>query len=420
MASKFKKDLQLYKFSLYGFLKNLRFFEPFLLLFFLANEMSYTQIGILYGLREILVNIFEIPSGIYADASGRRRTMVFAFAVYCASFVVFYFSSDFGFFILAMVLYALGDSFRTGVHKAMIFHYLKEHGWQDQKVHYYGYTRSWAQIGSAVSALIAALIVLYQDAYRAIFLFTIIPYWLDILLLLSYPAWLDGEHHKPRWERLKVHIREKFRDFILAFRSWPRVQAVLNISVYSGFYKASREYLQAVIKNIVPIIPVLYGLEQQDKTSIIIGITYFVIYIFSSQASRHSGKFANKFRRVSQPLNITLWAGLGMGIIAGAGELSGIPIAAIIPFVFIIVIENIRKPLGTSLIASITDSGIHASVMSAQSQVKSISAALISVLLGYFSDLLGVGYAFIIVSALLLILMPFYRAVKKYSGKNTE
>ncbi len=31
----FNKDLQFYKFCAYGFLKNLRFFEPFLMLFFL-------------------------------------------------------------------------------------------------------------------------------------------------------------------------------------------------------------------------------------------------------------------------------------------------------------------------------------------------------------------------------------------------
>lgn len=410
IGMKLQKDIQYYKFSLYGFLKNMRFFEPFLLLFFLANDLSYTQIGILFGLREILINVFEIPSGVFADASGRRHTMVMSFAVYIVAFVVFYFSNGFGLFVLAMVFYALGDSFRSGVHKAMIFHYLDKHGWQSQKVNYYGHTRSWSQMGSAISALIAGAIVFYQGDYRSIFLFTIIPYVLDMLLLLSYPSWLDGEHKTLRWKHLKIQFRLVWRDLWLTFRSYQYIKAVLNVSVFSGFYKASREYLQAIIKNIAPLIPVLYGMEKQDKISIIVGITYFFIYTFSSLASRHSGRFANKYSDLNIPLNLTLILGFSMGLIAGAGEIIGIPLVAIIPFMLIIIIENLRRPMGVSHIASLTQSKIHASVLSSLSQVKSLSAALMAVLLGVFSDLVGVGYAFIIVSAVFMISSYFYRA----------
>ena len=39
----FRKDLQYYKFCLYGFLKNLRFFEAFLILFFLEGGLSFFE-----------------------------------------------------------------------------------------------------------------------------------------------------------------------------------------------------------------------------------------------------------------------------------------------------------------------------------------------------------------------------------------
>ncbi len=58
--------------------------------------------------------------------------------------------------------FSFGEAFRTGTHKAMIFEYLKINGWADQKVHYYGNTRAASQMGSAVSAVIAALIVFIQ------------------------------------------------------------------------------------------------------------------------------------------------------------------------------------------------------------------------------------------------------------------
>ena len=48
MAERYKKDLQFAKFSAYGFLKNLKLFEPFLILFLLEKNLSYTLIGTLY------------------------------------------------------------------------------------------------------------------------------------------------------------------------------------------------------------------------------------------------------------------------------------------------------------------------------------------------------------------------------------
>ena len=90
MPQKFNKDLQYYKFCIYGFLKNLRFFEPFLILFFLEKGLSFFQIGTLYAIREITINILEIPTGIVADSLGRRRTMIFSFIAYIISFIIFY------------------------------------------------------------------------------------------------------------------------------------------------------------------------------------------------------------------------------------------------------------------------------------------------------------------------------------------
>ncbi|MFP4589149.1 MAG: hypothetical protein ACLFO3_04180 [Candidatus Acetothermia bacterium] len=45
----------------------------------LENGLSFSQIGILIGIREAGVNLLEIPSGAIADKTGRRRAMVLCF-----------------------------------------------------------------------------------------------------------------------------------------------------------------------------------------------------------------------------------------------------------------------------------------------------------------------------------------------------
>ena len=58
---------------MYGFLKNLRFFDAFFILFLLEKGISFTQIGLLYAIREVITNLFELPSGILADTFGRKK-----------------------------------------------------------------------------------------------------------------------------------------------------------------------------------------------------------------------------------------------------------------------------------------------------------------------------------------------------------
>ena len=110
----FKKDRMFFRFKLYGFLKNLRFFEPFILLIFMQNGLTFLQIGVLYSVRDLSNYILEIPTGVFADAFGRRKSMVLAFSAYIASFLVFFFFVDFYIYILAMVLFGLGEAFRSG------------------------------------------------------------------------------------------------------------------------------------------------------------------------------------------------------------------------------------------------------------------------------------------------------------------
>ena len=136
-----RKDRMFYRFSLYGFLKNLRFFEPFIILIFRANGMSFFQIGLLYSIRDLTNNLMEIPTGVFADAFGRRRSMVMAFSAYILSFIIFYSFVEFSFYALAMVLFGLGEAFRSGTHKALILEYLKQNDMLDTKVAYYGSTR---------------------------------------------------------------------------------------------------------------------------------------------------------------------------------------------------------------------------------------------------------------------------------------
>ncbi len=402
----FKKDLQYYKFCFYGFLKNLRLFEPFLILFFLENNLSFLQIGVLYSIREITRSIFEIPAGIIADSLGRKKTMVSCFVFYIISFVVFYISGNYTEFIVAMALYSLGDAFRTGTHKAMIFDYLKMKGWDDQKVYYYGHTRSYSQLGSAISALIAGFLVFFTGSFRLIFLFSTIPYVLDLILIASYPKELNGSIARLKKGEITANFKKVFFDFVYSFKELRVLKAVAILSVYTGYYRAMKDYLQPVLKTFALTLPVLVVFNEKQRASIIIGLIYFLIFLLTSYSSRNSGRFTEKFKSLGLPLNLTLTVGLIAGVLSGLFFKFDILILSIVFYIGIYIIENLRKPIGISYVTETINKDILATVLSAESQAHTLIAAILAPVIGFFADRFGLGFGLVSVSLLLILISP--------------
>ncbi len=401
------KDKQYYKFCLYGFLKNLRFFEPFFILFFLSKDLSFLQIGSLYAIREIAINIFEIPSGIIADALGRRKTLASSFLVYILAFIIFYAGSHFALFILAMLFYALGDAVRSGINKAMIVDYLKRTGQKSQKINYYGHTRSWSQFGSALSSLAGGALYFFNQNLDVIFLFSIFPYLLDFTIILSYPSYLDQVATKTG--TLNDRLKTISLSFAKAFKHPKLLTALVNSSIYSGFYKSIKDFIQPFLKTLVVQLPILLFLSNEEKTALFLGIIYFVIFLINASVSRNASKIVDLFKSPGSFLNRSLIVGSMLGIASGVIMEYYISAWAILIFIIILFIENIRKPAGVSIITDQSEASVHSGILSVASQLASLFSALFVMIIGYFADLYGVGSGIFLVSMLMLFSLPLFR-----------
>lgn len=413
MNVEFVKDKQYYKFCFYGFLKNLRFFEPFLILFFLDKNITFLQIGTLYAIREVFINILEIPSGIIADVFGRKKSLIVSFLFYITSFLIFFTSDSYYIFIIAIIFYAIGDAFRTGTHKAMIFDYLKIKGWKDQRVHYYGHTRSWSQMGSAISSLLAASIVFYTGSFKSIFIFSTIPYLLDLLLISTYPKVLDGKNIYSKTDSIKERLYKVLRDFKFSFKNKQILKAIANLSVYSGFHRAIKDYLQAVIQIFALSIPVLLAFSDNQRSAILIGILYFIIYFSTSYASRKAGKLTDKFKSIELVLNSTMYIGFVLAFLSGIFFHYGFYFASIMFYIGIYLIENLRNPVGVAYVSELYQDDILATALSANSQAKSLLAAIIAPIIGFLADRFGIGIGLSSLALLIIISAPLYWAKNK-------
>jgi MFS family permease len=373
----------------------------------MSKGISFLEIGILYATREIAINLFEIPSGIIADTFGRRKTLASSFLVYIIAFIVFYLYSSFLLFLFAMLFYALGDAIRSGINKAMIVDYLKRTNQINFKVEYYGHTRSWSQFGSAISSLAGGILLFFNKNLDAIFLFSIIPYLFDFFNVLSYPKYLDEQ--KTKYLSTKENLKFITTSFIKAFKSKPLLHSLINSSIYSGYYKAIKDFIQPFLKSLIISIPIFLYLSNDEKTALFLGIIYFVIFLVNSFVSRSASKIENLFTTQANFLNFSLFFGVIVGLASGVLMEYFNSIFAILLFIIVLSIENSRKPSGVSNITDNSEDDIHAGILSVQSQLASLFAAIIMMSIGFLADMFSVGVGIMISSFAILLLYPVIR-----------
>jgi len=402
------KNKQFYQFCAYGFLKNLRFFDPFLLLFFLSKGLNYMDIGILYAVREIGFVLTEIPSGIFADAFGRKKSLIFSYIAYLLSFITFYLSNSFLWLASAMLLFSLGESFRSGTHKAMIFAYLEHNNWTKHKTDYYGNTRACSQMGSAVSAALAALIVILSPKLEFIFLFSIIPYIFGLINLSLYPNYIDKiSAHNSVPQLIKESLRLTKQSWS-AFKQKQMVLAVINLSFYTAYYKSVKDYFQVLILSFSIGLVVIPSFNSDQKNALFIGIAYTLLYALSAIASKKSQSFQNLFSSDKKALNYSLVFGILIGGISGLLLLSDYKLMAIVIFFSVYIIENLRKPIGISRVIDYSNEQINATVLSVSSQLEAFFAAFLAIFIGYVAEYYSVGHALIFASLLSLLFWPLF------------
>ncbi|MEN8007008.1 MAG: MFS transporter [Candidatus Krumholzibacteriota bacterium] len=380
----------LFRFSLYGFLKNQRYFEPFIILFFLDAGLSFTLIGVLVAIREFATNLMEIPSGALADLYGRRRVMIVSFLSYLISFGLFATGESFPQFALAMVLYAGGDAFRTGTHKAMIFTWLRRENRLDEKTKVYGITRSWSKMGAAISLVPATACVFWLRDYSYVFWFAMIPYCLGIINFLLYPAWLDGPRQKASVKEVFGHLRETAH-LILAESHLRRL--ILESMTYEGMFKAGKDYLQPVVKQAALALPFLVALETESRTALLIGAVYFVVNLVSAFGSRRSHRVVEKYGG-EEPGVLVVWRLSFLAYLVLIPLLYlGWEMVAVGAFLLLFLLQNLFRPMQISRFDAYSDETRGATVLSVESQAKTLATMVIAPVLGAAVDGLGAGGA---------------------------
>ncbi len=372
------------RFCLYGFLKNLRFFEAFLILALRESGVDFLTIGTLIVIREVAGNLGQIPSGAIADAFGRKRCMVASMACYIASYLVLGLSGERWLLMVAMVFYGTADAFREGTHKALIYAWLRKQGREGERTKVYGHTRSWSKMGSAVSALGAAALVFSSGDYSVVFLLSAVPAALNLVNLATYPADLDDRI--PGTGGLRLAWRH-FADAVKEVTANASLRRLVRDSMaMEGSYVVYKDYLQLVLQALALTLPLQLPISAEQRAAVLVGAVYFILHFLSGRASRGSHVFEESsggtepaIRRLYAFTALALLV-LGVSLVVGWGW------AAVGAFIGLAVLQNIWRPIHIGRFDRDGEERRAATTLSIESQASAIAAALWAPPIGWLID----------------------------------
>ncbi|MFH0875687.1 MAG: MFS transporter [archaeon] len=181
IKNKFSSNLSKIKWN--GFFAGFRIFVAIQYVFFKQMGLNYTEIGFLVGAFFAGMFLFEIPSGVFADYYGRKKSLMITSLLFIISFTLFGIGNTFFVFLIANFLQGVGEAFTSGSDEAIIFDSLKQIDKEKESSKYFGLKWSFFMYGAGISSLLSSPISSIGLHYT--FLLSIVPAIISLFFALS-------------------------------------------------------------------------------------------------------------------------------------------------------------------------------------------------------------------------------------------
>jgi hypothetical protein len=233
--------------------------------------------------------------------------------------------------------------------------------------------------------------------------------------MISYPKSLDfsvEDTKLPPEHPVQIQWKKQFlrssRGLADLFRSKSLRKGIINFSLFDGIFKSIKDYLQPIIEQMALALPVLLSLDGDQRSALLIGIVYTILFLMTSFASRSAGKLKERVQQTERGLNVLFSIGAFLIIATAAAYLFDQHIIAIITFIIYYMIQNLRRPLAVEYISDRVKGSVMATGLSGESQLKAAVTALSAPVFGFFVDRRGLGEAMLGFGVLLLIFSLVY------------
>jgi MFS family permease len=199
-----KIKYQLRRLYLSNFISNISIAGAAWVLLLVNDGYSLIQVGLAETVFHIVSLIFEIPSGVFADTMGRKKSLIMSSIASLISAFVRGFIPGFGFVLLSIAFSALSYNFASGSDSALAYDTLLEDSREDEYDRYISNQTIIYRISGGIATLAAGLAVVLGTRNSQI---------ISIALALVNIAVLSGLKENQVITRKKyVSLSKRFKD----------------------------------------------------------------------------------------------------------------------------------------------------------------------------------------------------------------
>jgi MFS family permease len=160
------------------------FFFFMILLYFIYLGHSAVAATAMFAVSRIVLTIFELPTGAFADYFSRKTSIIISFILMTISHIGFFVFTNFWLLSLAYILSDIGWSFQSGTNTAWIIDTLKL-GKNKQKLsNLFAKFYFYEKVGSIVAALIGFIVIAIN--FRYVWLIIAVLNFIMVFVVILY------------------------------------------------------------------------------------------------------------------------------------------------------------------------------------------------------------------------------------------
>jgi MFS family permease len=259
------KKVNVYLMYIIVFLQGFVFYGPIATLYRQNRNLSLSNMFLIESISWILMIVFEIPWGWFADKFGYRKTLIISNFIFLISKIVFYKANSFRMFFLERILLSVSLAGISGCDIALLYSSVK----QEESEKIFGRYNAFSTGGYLIASSMFSILIKKSMDNTAFW--TIVPYAAAAILTLFLKEVNVEREEKPRFKQ----------SLIMAFKNKSIIILVISF---------------ALINEVVQVVGVFLNQSQYVRSGI--NIKYFGILAVVMQIVRLSSikayKFSNK------------------------------------------------------------------------------------------------------------------------------
>lgn len=349
---------------------------PIVVLFYNDNGLGMQDVFILQAVYSISIVALEIPSGFFADALGRKNTLVIGTILGFIGFLTYSLTSGFYGFLVAEIILGFGQSMISGADSALLYDSLLSEKRENLYVKYEGQMVSIGNFAEAFAGIIGGLLATVSLR---------MPYFAQTLVALAaVPAALTLYEPKVHDIKIKLSFNEVIKVVKYSLGDNVQLRWVILFSSVIGASTLSMAWFVQPWFMLIGVPKALFGVLW-TLLNLSVGITALYAYRIE--------------RRVG--MKFTLWVtvvllSLGFFLVAGSKSFLGLA-----PLLVFYLERGIATPVLKDYINRYSNSNVRATVLSVRNFAIRIIFSIVGPIYGWATDRLSL-FAAITIAGLVL------------------